>query len=209
MNCNKIIVNIISRLQAAWVALFYERYSVVYTDNRRGGLKIKSFSKGLHTESDLEKYRISYFDGVRENIYLITERSGGGLGITQIATTISQSRKLIELGVPIETADMCYKATDIDDPTLNTYKLSLGGSLKTTDVPAWSLDALFHLFQSISLTRLCDTWDCLAPTLLKDKYITAANSPFDAICATIMEYLKPGSASKAGYHLNDIKEDKQ
>lgn len=65
-----------------------------------------------------------------------------------IATTIKQSKKLIELGIDINTADMHYNKWDNDEE--EEYHLKCGGLPKlefkyATNIPAWSLSALIEL----------------------------------------------------------------
>lgn len=61
-----------------------------------------------------------------------------------ICTTLRQSKKLIELGIGVNTADMCY-AEDISDlPTLLAYPITDCDNLENK-TPAWSLSALLEL----------------------------------------------------------------
>ena len=61
-----------------------------------------------------------------------------------IATTVEQSKHLIELGIPTESADMYYSPLNMDYPWVWVGKplLEKGG------VPAWSLSALLELIPS-------------------------------------------------------------
>ena len=86
---------------------------------------------------------------------------------TKICTDIEQSKKLIELGIDVNTADMTY--ISMKDYGENTYHLTVGktdvnwakdelGNLNWNDVyekyiPAWSLSALlglmpFHIIEN-------------------------------------------------------------
>jgi hypothetical protein len=84
--------------------------------------------------------------------------------MTQIATTIEQSKRLMELGVPVETADMCYIFTDENGENISSMEVAdaeedgheITTSLQlresgnfdysyATDVPAWSLSALIDV----------------------------------------------------------------
>ena len=56
--------------------------------------------------------------------------------MNEICTSPEQSQKLIELGIDVNTADMCY--LDGDD---NDYQVK-DGTLDYEDIPAWSLSAL-------------------------------------------------------------------
>ena len=80
----------------------------------------------------------------------------------RICTSIDQSKKLIELGVDVNTADMTY--VSMKDYGENTYHLTVGktdvnwakdelGNLNWNDVyekyiPAWSLSSLMNLLPS-------------------------------------------------------------
>lgn len=56
--------------------------------------------------------------------------------MNKICTSIEQSKKLIELGVDVNTADMCY--IDGDDKNCQVKD----GTLDDEDIYAWSLTAL-------------------------------------------------------------------
>ena len=59
--------------------------------------------------------------------------------MNKICTDLEQSKKLIELGIDVNTADMC-RSTDIPDlPTLLAYPIW------EYNIPAWSLSALLDL----------------------------------------------------------------
>ena len=60
--------------------------------------------------------------------------------MNKICTSIDQSKKLIELGIDVNTADMRY--LDGDD-----YQVK-DGTLDYEDIPAWSLSALMNLLPS-------------------------------------------------------------
>ena len=67
--------------------------------------------------------------------------------MTQIATTIEQSKRLIELGLNADTADMYYV-----EYYGNTYLTSMDKEFdKRTDTYAWSLSRLLELMPSATL----------------------------------------------------------
>ena len=83
--------------------------------------------------------------------------------MNKICTTLEQSQKLIELGIDVNTADMCYR------PTKDMYRNIIGYS-KYPDVmtprdrsffnelgyePCWSLTALIDLLPDIIPGRNC------------------------------------------------------
>ena len=60
-------------------------------------------------------------------------------------TTIEQSRKLIELGLKPETADLCYVAvTNKQQPQADSLIVRQNYSFQQNDVPAWSVEALLE-----------------------------------------------------------------
>lgn len=67
-----------------------------------------------------------------------------------IATTLVQSRHLLELGLDPKTADCHYK--DIGNVGEH-YKLEVGGLVGNNDIPAWSLSALLEVMPNN------DYWD--------------------------------------------------
>lgn len=67
---------------------------------------------------------------------------------TQVCTTIEQSKRLIDLGVNPDTADMgWFKAYSLKEeiykPFIKGYKLENN----KTDIPAWSLDRLIEMLK--------------------------------------------------------------
>lgn len=63
--------------------------------------------------------------------------------MNKICTTIKQSLKLIELGIDVNTADMCYDGYALDNN--GSHPVRLHKSDGEYDIPAWSLSALFDL----------------------------------------------------------------
>jgi len=98
--------------------------------------------------------------------------------MTKICTTIEQSKKLIELEVNVNIADMTY--ISMKDYGENTYHLTVGktdvnwakdelGNLNWNDVyekyiPAWSLSSLMNLlpseFTEVTITYKIDIRKC-------------------------------------------------
>ena len=60
----------------------------------------------------------------------------------KICTTIKQSKKLIELGIDVRTADMYYQWYSETESALHVGK---GSKKLNADCPAWSLSALLEL----------------------------------------------------------------
>lgn len=58
-----------------------------------------------------------------------------------VATTLEQSKKLVELGIDPNTADMYYWCKDEYDLRIGSYK----ARDEDLDIPAWSVSALLEL----------------------------------------------------------------
>ena len=63
--------------------------------------------------------------------------------MNKICTSIEQSKKLIELGIDINSADMVYHKN-----LEGTYNLRVVNNILEYDIPAWSLSALLELMPS-------------------------------------------------------------
>lgn len=63
--------------------------------------------------------------------------------MNKICTSVEQSKRLIELGIDISTADMFWHRK-LD----GTYSLNIDGNVLILDTPAWSLSALLELMPS-------------------------------------------------------------
>ena len=72
--------------------------------------------------------------------------------MTKICTTIDQSKKLLELGIDVNTVDMWYQhigysITDgKEKPTY--FPMVIRDNISDDDIPAWSLNALMNLLPS-------------------------------------------------------------
>lgn len=97
--------------------------------------------------------------------------------MAQIATSIFQSKKLLELGIDPKTADMYYYCQ-------SEYDLRIGGYKavdKELDVPAWSLTALLELMPEIEYNL---------PALIK-KRVTDGGIGYFIVYADTVRYGKP------------------
>ena len=63
--------------------------------------------------------------------------------MNKICTSIEQSKRLIELGIDVNSADMVYHK-NLD----GTYNLRVVNNILEYDIPAWSLSALLELMPS-------------------------------------------------------------
>ena len=80
--------------------------------------------------------------------------------MNKICTSIEQSKKLIELGIDINTADMHHVLIDSDK---EIYDIGLGNYIGILPhYPAWSLTALFEILPNDEVTSTTVTrggWD--------------------------------------------------
>lgn len=67
--------------------------------------------------------------------------------MAKICTSIEQSKKLIELGLDTNTADMYYIYDGFEE--INSELPSVGHKCLEKDIPAWSLSALLGLIPNL------------------------------------------------------------
>lgn len=115
--------------------------------------------------------------------------------MNKICTSIEQSKRLIELGIDVNSADMVYHK-NLD----GTYNLRVVNNILEYDIPAWSLSALLELMPSYlfefergidlnlypSINRkvwLCSYMPNVIENMKTDKFkqITHADSLVDAV----------------------------
>lgn len=65
--------------------------------------------------------------------------------MSKICTSLEQSRKLMELGIDINTADMFYSRADVALGEMESYPNILYNEEIGDDIPAWSLAALLSI----------------------------------------------------------------
>ena len=74
--------------------------------------------------------------------------------MNKICTDIEQSKKLIELGIDVDTADMCHRYRWSNNSFMHLPCAEKAreprGSI-TGDIPAWSLSALLELMPTFTL----------------------------------------------------------
>jgi len=68
--------------------------------------------------------------------------------MNKICTDIEQSKKLLELGIDVNTADMFYLRADIALGEIECYPNVLHREEVGDDIPAWSLSALLKFIKS-------------------------------------------------------------
>lgn len=73
--------------------------------------------------------------------------------MSQIATSIEQSRRLMEAGVPKKSADMMWEQHDDCPPYLTIPpRTTLGRSIGAHAICAWSLSALWQMVHELDKT---------------------------------------------------------
>jgi hypothetical protein len=116
--------------------------------------------------------------------------------MSNIATTISQSRKLIELGLSPNSADMVWMCNkwlySIEDNILNKTDFN------EQDTLAWSLTALLDVMPKPDLYReTADLWVCV--TLFKEGSIRGfGETAIDATYDVITKMFERGYLKKKG-----------
>ena len=88
---------------------------------------------------------------------------------TKICTSIEQSKRLIELGLDINTADMCYLVTKNQEPLLVAFTAK-----DKNDISAWSLAALLNVLPRVDVEKeICydDTYNYRVKAYIGDGYI--------------------------------------
>lgn len=112
-----------------------------------------------------------------------------------IATTIEQSKHLLELGLDPKTANMSYTYFDEGEPTLDLTPYMLNSRMA---IPAWSLDALLEVMPKPDLYReIADLWVCV--TFFKEGSIRGfGETAIDAACDVITKMFERGYLKKKG-----------
>ena len=122
-----------------------------------------------------------------------------------IATTIEQSRRLIELGLDPASADMEYCYIDEFNSGLQVkgdinaeVDRRLDMMFGVTHIPAWSLSALLEVMPRPDLYReTADLWVCV--TFFKEGSIRGfGETAIDAACDTITKMFGRGYLKKKG-----------
>jgi len=123
--------------------------------------------------------------------------------MSNIATTISQSRKLIELGLDPKTADMVWVRYAAGGYRLEVLHRELFERIMETDIAAWSLTALLEVMRQINavttlqVTSLSTFMRCKDMGFIwqKDLHI---NDPVTAAYEMVCYLLEQGLIKKGG-----------
>ena len=118
--------------------------------------------------------------------------------MSNVATTIEQSRKLIELGLDPNSAYMYYPylgAGQYGDILRVGFPIEYSGG---RDIPAWSLSALLEVMPKPDLYReTADLWVCAA--FFKEGSIRGfGETAIDAACDNITKMFERGYLKKKG-----------
>ena len=117
-------------------------------------------------------------------------------GMNKICTDINQSKKLVELGLDVNTADMFYSRADIALGEMECYPNVLHREEVGDDIPAWSLTALLSLlFQPSLHSTLFNKWRC---DYYKGAYLILgepSDNPIDAVFNSVVGLLENKSKS--------------
>ena len=103
--------------------------------------------------------------------------------MTKICTSIEQSKKLLELGIDVNTADMFYRDNGID------VKLMWEHNAPKVESPCWSLSALLDIVPSKTgtasiLIRDSRTgkYKCVHGSIFSNSYEESVDAVFEMIC---------------------------
>lgn len=107
--------------------------------------------------------------------------------MNKICTSIEQSQKLIELGIAVSTADMCYRYRWFKNNFILLPWVEPAKEPITGDIPAWSFTALFNMLpKSAHLEKGSSTELCRVnlPVELKcsDWYLEPIDAVFEIVC---------------------------
>ena len=100
--------------------------------------------------------------------------------MTKICTDVEQSNKLIELGIDVNTADMCYHFIEINKTPICIRWEKVHDDEKDNSIPAWSLTALLKLMPKSTISTpnpFCDIYCCRNIEFNMECY---ADNPVDA-----------------------------
>lgn len=115
-----------------------------------------------------------------------------------IATTIEQSKHLLELGLDTKSADMVWVRYAAGGYRLEVLHRELFERIMETDIAAWSLSALLEVMPKPDLYReTADLWVCV--TFFKEGSIRGfGETAIDASCDTITKMFGRGYLIKKG-----------
>ena len=100
-----------------------------------------------------------------------------------IATTIEQSRRLLELGLDPKTADMYYLPQVMNEGE-TLWPIDEGYDLDDADQPAWSLAALLEVMKEygVDLSSLFNGFRCICSTYDTELYDNPIDAAYEMVC---------------------------
>lgn len=102
--------------------------------------------------------------------------------MNKICTSIEQSKKLIELGIDVNTADMLWKYDSFQKfHRLELFEEGFPKTISKEDIPAWSLSALLYLLDNPQLFNHDDVWDCDGYTCIGHYHDNAIDAVFEVV----------------------------
>ena len=131
--------------------------------------------------------------------------------MTKICTSIEQSKKLVELGIDVNTADMYYQyfksyspsngvtTGHCDIPIIGSWKehhISIPDpAMYNADIPAWSLSALLKIIPNVKIKSKVQNFDnknwCISSHDNKDhNHIWAYSDELVDACVELISKLK-------------------
>jgi len=105
-----------------------------------------------------------------------------------IGTTVEQSKKLVEIGISTDTADMHYSTWTIIDgewilsPNYNDTIEELQEEYGNQIIPAWSLTALLKLIPMPTLSTINYRFCCETSEFSSKYYDEPVDAAFEMIC---------------------------
>ena len=123
-----------------------------------------------------------------------------------IATTIEQSKHLLELGLDPKTADMYYLPQVMNEGE-TLWPIDEGYNLDDADQPAWSLSALLEVMPNNDYWEIClwqykdQRWQCVFDDVEFSNGETkafVANTPIDAAYEMVCWLLENNLIKKGG-----------
>ena len=106
--------------------------------------------------------------------------------MNKICTSLEQSKKLIELGIDVNTADMHWQYIEEDNGQLQWFCFPKDFSINQYDsIPCWSLIALINVLPSATLDISFDHWFMIK---CNEKFTAWHDNPID-VCVEMIEKL--------------------
>lgn len=112
--------------------------------------------------------------------------------MNKICTSIEQSKKLIELGIDVNTADMCYRIVAYNPDDTHIYQPYCFIGTLESDISAWSLTTLLKMLplptlEETMITTTETKWKCTIYCKSHAKYWSelhddAIDAAFEMVC---------------------------